>query len=251
MVNNVKSLLSLKNAKECAKYISQRFLSGNEIDKKEALDYEYDMHEGNMTIDENNIRKNTVYQFDSEKDTLTNNIIEAFYHDSKENMPTKEDFDKLDSFLIKVSEILEKKHSDEIRQAIRKRVLNNSSEELVPLKNIKICSVEFSNPPYDYNIVVNKMVPVKKEVLSKAKKASDIFDKNNKEESVAKDLMEAHTKTGRDLDFIIAQKKAMGDERYRYVVGAKKEKNYYKCCVNIWCDYSVVNSKEKVNEQNT
>jgi len=246
MIENIEKWLSQDCAEKCAKEIMERFRDGQHDVNKEIVDYEYDLQKGEIVLDEEENVKNTSYLFDPDKGSTLYELIETFIHDDETRLPDIGDFEKLDEFLSRVAKIIEENYSDVMRDAARRRVLGGASEELFPLKGFKVQAIDLSNPVIDFNVRVSKAIMVKKSVLAEAKSAKDIFKNKPKEEGVGNELGEIHIKTGKSFEQIIAEKKAFGDPRYANVIGASKEKAYYKVCVEMWLDYTIVRPEEGI-----
>jgi len=121
----------------------------------------------------------------------------------------------------------------EINPITRQKVL----ETIFPMTGSKIMSCYlnlFFMPDGDsgYVLVVNKNSP--KPSLSTT--------------SVSNDLVKRHSETGKDFDEIIKERKAAGDDQYKYVVSVTKNYYEYQCQLSLHMDYSPA-PKDEVDEK--
>ena len=106
-------------------------------------------------------------------------------------------------------------------------------ETIFPMKNSKIVSCFFNLlfvPDGDdgYILMVNKNSP--KPGLSTT--------------SVSNDLIKRHSETGKNFDEIIKDRKAAGDDQYKYVVSVTKKYYEYQCQLSLHVDYSPAPKEE-------
>lgn len=206
-------LLTEQNADKIATYIVKRF---DQDGSKENIDYDFDLKNGKM----DSTIINTSFKFDTQSGTLLNKIKNMIC--SLENITDKQN-EIILSFLIKIKDILNTKYKNQLANNIRKVVLNNAPEDSFPLSNTSVINFEVGEtPPIDYIVVVQKEAP-----------SNDIAG------GVGQLLMKEHTKSGKELNEIIAEKKASGDPNYKYVTGAYKRKWYFECQLDMFVDYSL------------
>ena len=109
----------------------------------------------------------------------------------------------------------------------------NSVELLKTVISLEIKDLYLSNPVFPYTIKVLR-----------GRTIEEMENKNKGKQSIAKDLLDEHLNTGKSFEAIIAEKKAIGDEDYRYVFGVDKIKSEYNCHIYMWVDYSLVEKPE-------
>jgi len=208
-------LLNDKNVKYIAEYIVNSIGDLEEV-FEQSLDYEFDL-KGGQVIGKD--IANTFYNFDTNDETVLNKIVS--YMNLLTDKEVKDRIESFDRFRKDVGEYIENNLKIKLEEKIRKHILNNSSKELFPLRSINILDFELSDKPeIDYVIVVQKNAPPGVETPP-----------------VSQELIEL-SKTGRDFKDIIAEKKASGDPKYRYVSGAYKKKYWYEVRLNMYVDYS-------------
>ncbi len=233
---DITELLSNTNALAIADYIITRFENGDiKTDpNKEIVDFEFDLSKDSGKMTSKSI--NTSYFLDAQDGDLLKTIVEYFFNDNENCSITKEDFDKLDAFQIKVAQILQNDFKERWRDAIRKRILGGAAKEIFPLPEIKVLSVEFENALIDFSLKVHKMSAIDR---------SGNFIKG--QSGVAEDLINEYKKTKKPILTILAEKKASGDPRYIGVIGVTQKKEFYHCSVNMWVDYTAVKPNKKAS----
>jgi len=228
-VKDINKLLSKDNASDIANYIVKRFLNATEENKdyeKQRIDYDYQLtRNGKMSSKP----VNTEFQMDAEKPSPLWDVIDAFYHDDETRLPTQEEFGKLDEFIDDVMGLLNTEHEDNIRTAIRQNVLGGADDRVFKLEEIYVKKIEISNPVFPYSVKVLKGATVEDMKSGKVSNAG-----------ISQELLDLHIKTGRSFEDLIAEQKALGIEKYRYVFGVELIKYDYHCHVYLYVDYSAV-----------
>jgi len=228
-VKDIDKLLSDDNIKQIASYVVQRFLDATEENKdydKQRIDYDYNLtRDGTMTSKP----INTEFQMDVEKTCLFWDIVDAFYHDDATRLPTSEEFDRLDAFIANVLDTLNVHHEDDLRTAIRENVLGGADKRVFKLEAIDVKKIEVSNPVFPYSVKVLKGATVE-----------DMKSGHVSNAGISQELLTMHLDTNRSFEDLIAEQKALGVERYRYVFGVELIKYDYHCHVYMHVDYSAV-----------
>lgn len=232
-VKNIHHLLSNESVKKMASYIIQRFLNATEENKdyeKQRIDHDYNLMRTGQMVSK---PINTEFLMDADKPSLLWDIINAFYHDDDTRLPTHEEFDRLDDFLEHVIGILNSNYKDDLRKGIRENVLGGADEKVFKLEKVNVIKIELSNPVFPYSVKVLKGVTLE-----------DMKKGNVSSRGISQELLDLHLKTNRSFEDLIAEKKVLGVEKYRYVFGVELIKYDYNCNVSLYVDYSAISKEE-------
>ena len=244
---NTRKMFSKKNTKKVAEYIIQSFKDSKEATRdreKELIDYEYDISKsGQMT---SSAKSNTEFKMDVEDGTELKEIIEAFFHDDKNRLPTEKQFDAFEMWVAKLGKYIEKNCEEGLRQAIRENVLGGAIEEVFPLPVIKVKSVEICDPVFPYVVKVLKGKVARDEEGKKTEneKKEEMQSDDLRPTGIASKMIQCHISTGKSFEQIIAENRAMNNPEYRYIYGVYLNKEWYQCQLDLWVDYKMVKPEE-------
>ena len=145
MSNDIVSFLTNDNLNAITNEILaklQTFLKWNEAKTEEEkeqigwLDCNYNLKDGKMKSGSN--EPNTYFAFDFDKDSVSYQFMKAMYSEELSEKIERQ----VGAFVQLIAERLIDKYIDQVRSVIRESVLCGASEIAVPLKNIKIISLE-------------------------------------------------------------------------------------------------------------
>ena len=233
--------LTIENAKLATKEIMNTFVQkGNEENIE--IDYQITLGvasscETNTIFKFNFIENSFLYQLaslaaqikefsDKEHDALLN--FEKMIIKEIEN----QHFDTIKTKLREFTPLDHKKMS-EINPITRKKIL----ETIFPMNSSKIISCLLNLlfvPDGDdgYILMVNKNSP--RAGLSTT--------------SVSNDLVKRHSETGKEFNEIVKERKAAGDDQYKYVVSVVKKYYEFQCQLSLHIDYSPA-PKDEVDQK--
>lgn len=207
-----KFLFSEENAKKAADEIVDRFCSTSDETNTE-LDYEIKQGRMVQTGD-----PNLYFKFNIEKEKVLSEYIEFFKDTISETIYKEESewISMIKQFILS--------RIDEIRNAIRTRLLKNAMEELIPLKSIEIKNLDFTPFAKD-----NILLVIEKEVKNEDVSFASIRD----------DLLATQEETGKMLNEIITQRKLEGDNRYFNIKSAYAKYYVSEIELSLLVDFSL------------
>lgn len=213
------NLLTPENSSIIANHVADIMgPKGTEPNPIKDLDAKFDLVQGKMLKTDD---VNTWFKFDAQL-PLIRDIIDNGLSNPKVEA-NDELIKKYDAFLKQTGLIfrtpaLQKKIGD----ALRKNLLGDAPEFVFPLTNIQVNYFEIGDlPPIDYTLKIKKEGPSHLPAVS-----------------VNQDLFEEFLRSGKRANEVIAERKAAGDERYKYVVEATEKKYLYEVNLELYVDYS-------------
>lgn len=210
----------LSNTKKIAKDIYISIVDNTDICE---FDFEWDLSDGKMISN----AVNTSIKFDFPTNSILKPILLSI--EQIEDVLSDEDYDILSGLFQNISEDFRSNYLEKLKPILRNKVLGDAPENVFPMEEIKLVSIDIGNkPPCDYVIVVQRMVP------------QDVIADGGKSGKVTEELGEIHTTTGKDLNDIIAEFKENGNDRFKYVTSAYKRQYWFECQLNLWVDYSTI-----------
>jgi hypothetical protein len=217
-------LLDEENAKSIAAYIVE--ILDHDPDHFKLIDYDFDLSGGTMqnkATDLETANPNTWFKFDALNNTILRQIIDYMKNCEEEEIDA-EIVSKFKWFRDTISISIESEYRDEFRNKLRSKIFKESiPAEIVPMDVFSIVSIEITpnDMPYD-TISVKKMVD----------------PESPTPESVSKDIFQGLAE-GKTPEQIIAEKQALGDERFMNIVEIKVVKNRYEVELDIYVDFSL------------
>ncbi len=209
---------SKKNAELAANEIVDRLCSTISHSNTE-LDYE--IKQGTMVQTGS---PNLFFKFNvDEKENVLKSYLNFFEKTDKEEI-YKEEIEwnkKVRDFILQ--------RIDDVRNAIRKNLLQNVMKELVPLKSIEVKNLDMT-PSRDCGFMI---------VIQKVVKNDSSYD-----QSVREDIFNTYTETGMAVEDIVKMRKEQNDHRYTNIVSATKKEYISEIELSLLVDFSFTPKEE-------
>lgn len=140
--------------------------------QKNNIEYEFDINRDGEIKEKTS---NTVLQFDTEENTQLDTFKKILLDDDNNDISkseAEETNQMITKFLTKISNYINENYINEIKNIIRKYVIPSTSEELIPLSNIQIKTIDIID--YSY-------LPINAKKLLRFIKKEDVSQEENQE----------------------------------------------------------------------
>jgi len=229
-INNDKKYVSI-----IAKEISNIF---QKEANNENVEYSFTIDGKNKKIKSQ--EANTYFVFDTKKDTCIDDFKKSLFDKDLEDIEENSDKEKklmenVRYFLLKVCKKIEEKHSDEIKETIRRVVLGNKhGENKVPLSKIEVISIDIA----DYSSIPESY----KYILRIGKSPGTEINTDE----VIKFIQNRQEKTGMDIDSIFSIEKQAGNPLFENVMTVEATRKFLnEVSIYFFVDYSIKQVESK------
>tara|TARA_B100001778_G_scaffold334668_1_gene347042 strand:- start:2395 stop:3105 length:711 start_codon:yes stop_codon:yes gene_type:complete len=225
-MTTVIEFLNEDRAKACAQEIMTAF---EKQGSSETIEVDFNLSKGKMV--EPLDQANTWFKFDCrDAGGALQEVFEFLTELWRDESTTEEDAERVREFeRLVVSFIESMTNAETLGTILRQSVFKSVPAELLPIKEFRFHRVEFAGEDEQgYLLKVEKLAKVDPET-------GQYIDTP---QTVAKELIQIHTETGKDFKDIIEEKRLAGDARYEFVADARLERYVRDVTVTLSADYS-------------
>jgi len=216
--------------------------------KKEAnqenVDYSFTIDGETKQIKENNA--NTYFFFDTTEDSILHKFKKALFDEDLKNIEedSKEEeilMNNVRSFLMKICNLMTKKHKKSLQETIRKIILGGKyNEKTVPLNCIEVVSIDIA----DYSSILESY----KYLLRIGKETGAEINTDE----VIKFIQDRQEKTGMGINDIFIIEKKAGNPLFTEVISVEQARKFLnEIYIYFYVDYSIKTEKEVESESKT